>query len=211
MNMRFRSKHRVAELESGLFAANPAEWRGRWGERFGNGNEVHAEIGAGRGEFVIQSALARPDINFIALEKLDRIIPSAVKDAETHGLVNLAFVHANARLLTEIFGENELRCIYINFCDPWRNKAGWMKRRLTHRGFLDKYKEALEPEGRIEFKTDDRFLFEFSLREFTETGFGLENVTCDLHKGNTEGNIMTNYERRFAAMGKPIYRAVAVK
>ena len=78
------------------------------------------------------------------------------------------------------FDENEINRIFLNFSDPWtrQNKP---KRRLTYRDFLNKYKVMMRDGGAIEFKTDNDELFDFSLGEFEETGFKLEDVTRDLH------------------------------
>ena len=51
--------------------------------------------------------------------------------------------------------------------------------------------------------------FEFSLQEFSAAGFRLENVSLDLHNSTFEGNIVTEYEKRFSDLGQPIYRLEA--
>jgi tRNA (guanine-N7-)-methyltransferase len=139
----------------------------------------------------------------VALEKLDKIVPLAVKDAEPLNPANLRFIHANARHLSEIFAEGELDAIHINFPDPWRNKTGWFKRRLTHRAFLETYKTLLAPNGKIHFKTDDEHLYKFSLTEFSATDFILGDYEPQ--------NIPTNYENRFITLGKQIHRLTAQK
>ena len=189
-----------------MFVKNPSSHRGNWRERFKNpNNEVHLEIGMGRGEFIIESALTYPNTNFVALERLDKIVPLAIKTAEERGVGgNLQFICADAKQLPCFFDENELSCIYINFCDPWRNKAKWHKRRLTHRDYLKIYSNLLISSGRIEFKTDDRLLFDFSLVEFNDVGFQTSIISYDLHGGSPQNNIMTNYERRFVKINKPI-------
>ena len=37
------------------------------------------------------------------------------------------------------------------------------------------------PEGKVEFKTDNRELFEFSLEEVKDAGWNLDAFTFDLH------------------------------
>ena len=62
------------------------------------------------------------------------------------------------------------------------------------------------------FKTDNRPLFDFSLEQVTEAGWILENHTFDLHNSAyAEGNVMTEYEEKFSAMGNPICRLVAYR
>ena len=61
----------------------------------------------------------------------------------------------------------------------------------------------------IHQKTDNMHFFEFSIEHFTKSGFSLKNVSLDLHNSDFEGNIVTEYENRFASLGQPIYRLEA--
>ena len=51
--------------------------------------------------------------------------------------------------------------------------------------------------------------FEFSIEQFSKCGFTLSNVSLDLHNSDFEGNIVTEYEKKFSDLGLPIYRLVA--
>ena len=103
-----------------------------------------------------------------------------------------------------VFEKGEVDQIYLNFSDPWP-KDRHAKRRLTSRQFLERYHNILKEEGRVIFKTDNRPLFDFSLEEVKEAGWTLEKSTFDLHHSEyVEGNIMTEYEEKFVAKGKPI-------
>ena len=99
--------------------------------------------------------------------------------------------------------------IYLNFSDPWP-KDRHAKRRLTYRDFWNRYRQILTPAGKVIFKTDNRPLFDFSLEEVAAAGWTLDNVTYDLHHSPyVEGNIMTEYEAKFSALGNPIHRLIA--
>ena len=80
-------------------------------------------------------------------------------------------MRVDARELPDIFEKGEVQKIYLNFSDPWP-KARHAKRRLTSREFLARYEKILVPEGLVEFKTDNRDLFEFSLEEVKESRLG---------------------------------------
>jgi len=197
--------------ENPLFIADAMAHKGAWRGVFAQDAPIHLEIGCGKGRFIVENALAHPNINFLAMEKQEQIICMAVKLARDADLPpNLRFFCEEAENLAEIFAENELNRIYINFCDPWRARGKWRKRRLTHRGFLAVYKDLMEATyGEIHFKTDDIGLFRFSINEFEETGWQLENVSFDLAADAFSGNIMTEYEQRFSGMGKQICRLEA--
>ncbi|MDN5950999.1 MAG: tRNA (guanosine(46)-N7)-methyltransferase TrmB, partial [Loigolactobacillus coryniformis] len=106
--------------------------------------------------------------------------------------------------LTDFFAENEVAQIYLNFSDPWP-KSRHAKRRLTHRLFLAMYQQILQPEGSLQFKTDNRGLFEFSLISFNQFGMQFKELSLDLHADDVPENIETEYEQRFSQMGHPIY------
>ncbi len=167
------------------------------------------EIGCGKGSFIVELARRHPDRNYIAVEKISDVILLAMEKAKAAELTNVRFLIGDAGTLTEVFKKGDISRIYLNFSDPWP-KAGYAKRRLTHRGFLEKYKSILTDDGEIHFKTDNRALFDFSLEEFEACGFALRNVTNDLHNSPyNEGNIVTEYETNFSAKGFTINRVEA--
>ena len=180
---------------------------GRISEYFGNNNPIHLEIGCGKGYFIAESSRQNPDINFIAIEREDVILAAAARHAEEHGACSLAFLLLDADHLLEIFRPGDISRLYINFCDPWPIKKKREKRRLTHAKYLTMYEQLAIPE--IHFKTDNRPLFDFSIESLHARGWQTKNISLDLHQSGFEGNIMTEYERKFSSMGMPIYRLEA--
>lgn len=209
--MRMRKKHNLGprmEACDRIWIRNPAEYRGRWRELMPSAREVRLEIGCGKGKFTVETAKAEPDVLLIALEKVPDAMVMAMEYAMREELTNVFFIDADAAILPDLFEENELDLIYLNFCDPWpRNKTA--KLRLTYRTFLEKYKIVLKDGGEIHFKTDNRPLFDFSLEEFARCGLETKNVTNDLHKDGIVG-IMTGYEEKFHTLGTPINRCECV-
>ena len=68
----------------------------------------------------------------------------------------------------------------------------------------------LKREGQLEFKTDNRELFDFAVEELKEAGWKARVITYDLHSDEAlmEGNVMTEYEEKFSAMGNPINKYI---
>lgn len=193
-----------------------AEMRGEQQQRtldvkeiFGNENPVHLEVGCGKGGFAVQIAKQNPDINYIAVEMARNVIVSAMELAIKENLPNLKFLMGKAEYLEKFFPENSVDRIYLNFSCPYP-KETYKKHRLTHSGFLAIYKRILVENGEIHQKTDNMKLFEFSIESFSECGYKLKNVSLDLHNSGFEGNIVTEYEKRFSEAGFPIYRLEAV-
>lgn len=210
--MRMRKKKNCAariERCGDIRITEPELNKGKWNEIFGNDNPIHLEIGCGKGAFVTGMAELNPDINFIAIEKVEDVIVMAMEKAVEKQLTNVRFMDIDAEKLEDFFEKGEIRRIYLNFSDPWK-KNKQAKRRLTHKNFLDRYKKVLNNGDYIWFKTDNRPLFEFSLNSFARENFKLENITLDLHNSSFEGNVVTEYEQRFLDLGQPIYRLEAV-
>ena len=209
--MRMRKKKNCdvrMERCSNIWIKNPEENKGKWSQVFGNNNPIHIEIGCGKGNFILGMARMYPDINFIGIEKVEDVIVMAMEKVTAAELTNVLFMDMDAERIEEFFTKGEIERIYLNFSDPWKKKKQ-AKRRLTHKNFLDKYKNVLNEGDYIFFKTDNRPLFEFSLNSFCEENYKLSNISLDLHNSNFEGNVMTEYEERFSKMGMPIYRLEA--
>ena len=177
-------------------------------ELFGNSNPVHLEIGCGKGQFIVEMAARCPDVNFIAVEKERNVIVAAVEKVEKAGLSNVRFIAGCAEYLPRFIPEHSIERIYLNFSCPYP-KEKYKKHRLTHSFFLKIYRQLLKEGGDIHQKTDNMHFFEFSLQKFSQEGFGLYNVSLDLHNSDFEGNIVTEYEKRFSDLGQPIYRLEA--
>jgi len=169
------------------------------------------EVGCGKGAFAVENAKRNGNVGFIAMEVVKDVIIFAAEKAKAEEISNLRFVCGDADVIDKIFDPDSFDIIYINFCDPWPKKRH-AKRRLTCRAFLEKFKPLLKDGGRIEFKTDNRDLFDFSLPEFDAAGFDVSDVTYDLHQSEyASDNIMTEYEKNFSEKGFKINRLVAKK
>ncbi len=188
---------------------NETEYRGTWKDVFGNDHPVHIEIGMGKGQFITTLAQQNPDINYIGIEKYSSVLVRAIEKQEELRLPNLYFIRMEAEYIADVFAKGEVARIYLNFSDPWP-KDRHAKRRLTSKEFFTRYDQILQSDGVVIFKTDNRELFDFSVEQVPEAGWRLVNVTYDLHHSEyIEGNVMTEYEMKFAAEGKPIHRLVA--
>ena len=198
-----------AILESPYVVQEPQTKKGHWGEVFAKKQPLHIEVGMGKGRFLMDLARLHPDINYIGIEKFSSVLIRAVEKMNELELPNLLFIRMDAEEITEVFGEGEVDKIYLNFSDPWP-KDRHAKRRLTSRQFLGRYDIILNKAGDVNFKTDNRSLFDFSVEEIKEAGWEITGITYDLHNSDmNEGNIMTEYEEKFSAKGNPIHKVVA--
>lgn len=189
----------------------PEHHVGKWCQFFPKKHPLHIEIGMGKGQFIMGMANAHPDINYLGIEKYTSVLLRATQKMEEEPVENLKFLCFNAENITEIFAKGEVDRIYLNFSDPWP-KDRHAKRRLTSSNFLERYHQILTPDGHIEFKTDNRGLFDFSVEEIQQSDLWKINaITYDLHHDShmNQGNILTEYEEKFSSKGNPIYKLIA--
>ena len=203
------SREDIANSESVIQDAE--KYRGEISSLFPSKQPLFIEIGMGKGQFITTLAKNNPDINYIGIEKYSSVLVRAIEKQTEPELPNLKFIRMDAENINDVFAENEVDGIYLNFSDPWP-KDRHAKRRLTSRQFFARYEKLLKPEGKIQFKTDNSALFDFSLEEVEATNFKANEVSYDLHNSEwNEGNVMTEYEERFSAKGNPIKRVVFVR
>ncbi|MGN8832543.1 tRNA (guanosine(46)-N7)-methyltransferase TrmB [Selenomonas montiformis] len=214
--MRLRRKpwvdEAIHEFDAFVFSRDRAageEQRGKWADQFGRQAPLHVELGTGKGDFISELAQRHPEINFIGIEAQQDVLYAAAQKVAARELQNVRLLVFDIHHIETIFAPEEVDRFYINFCDPWPKKRH-AKRRLTHTGFLEKYRVLLKKPGELHFKTDNRPLFDFSLEQFREAGLTVQDVSFDLHAENRPENIMTEYERKFSGFGEKINRCEVI-
>ncbi len=205
--MRLRKVKNVEEKikkYSHIIIENPEEYKGKWHELFNNNNPIHLEIGMGKGKFIKTYAQTNPNINYIGCELSNSIIYKAGKQVDELKLDNLKMINIDALKLGDVFEDGEIDKIYLNFSDPWP-KSRHEKRRLTSASFINVYKKIIKKDGEIEFKTDNRKLFEYSVISFHKENLEFLDLSLDLHNSGYENIITTEYEDKFTSLGNVIY------
>ena len=208
--MRIRNLKNTQEIveNTTYLINNPKEYKGKFKELFNNDNEIHLEIGMGKGNFIINMAKKYPNINFIGLELYTNVIARALKKLENEDIPNLKLININALELNDIF-DKEISCIYLNFSDPWPKKRN-AKRRLTSEVFLKVYDNVFKDNKLIIQKTDNTKLFESSIVSLSNYGYIIEDISLDLHNTDID-NVCTEYEEKFSSQGIKILYLKATK
>lgn len=183
--------------------------KGNWKAVFTNENPIHIEVGMGKGRFLMDLAALNPNINYVGIEMYSSVLLRAVQKMEENTLENLRFIRMDAKEIEEVFDKEEVDKIYLNFSDPWP-KDRHAKRRLPSRQFLARFNNILKKDGNLEFKTDNRDLFDFAVEEVEPAGWKIDAITYDLHNDEkmNQGNVMTEYEEKFSSKGNPIYKYI---
>ena len=179
-----------------------------------NCKKLYIEIGMGKGDFITKMALQNKDVLFIGIEVSLPVLALAIRklnrfEKENNLKIdNLYFMSFDAMIIDEMLDGYKVDKIFLNFSDPWPKKKH-TKRRLTYKTFLEKYDKIMKDDSIIEFKTDNRKLFEYSLVSIQNYGFEFLEVYLDLHKEDIP-NVVTEYEEKFSKLG-PIYKLVFKK
>lgn len=186
---------------------DPTSKRGEWKQ---NNKRLHIEIGCGKGKYSFDMAKMYPEDTFVAIEKNESAAGMAAKRFDEEKLQNLSLIHGDAQDLDTWFGNEEVDTIHLNFSDPWPKNRN-AKRRLSSASFLKQYQSILSPNGQIQMKTDNQKLFEYSILEFLNQGFQLDDISVDYRRDDHPEDAITEYEEKFISLGQPIYRCVFVK
>ncbi len=220
--MRLRNIPRAEGVlaQSPLVIKDEISCRGKWQETvFKNNNPIYIEVGMGKGRFILTLARQNPKINYIGIERYSSVLLRAVEKTEADTVSelcrnlpdNLRFICMDAADLPGVFAPGEVSRIYLNFSDPWP-KARHARRRLTSAEYFHRYDQILSAGGQVEFKTDNRTLFDFSVGQLEQSHtWYMAACTYDLHNDTSmnTGNIMTEYEEKFSSMNHPICKLIA--
>lgn len=187
----------------------PAKYKNKWNDLFGNKNPIKLELGMGRGEFIINMAKENPNINFIGLELCDSQMVNAVRKLESMKLNNLKLINADAKDILDFFGK-EIDTIYLTFSEPWPKPID-EKKRFTHVSYLKIYDRIFKKDKHIILKTDNKGLFAYSLETLSNYWYEFKTVSLDLHHDERNiSNIMTDFEKQYYKENRPIYYVDAI-
>ena len=207
--MRLRNLKNKSEIinNSEYVVKDPEKYIGKWNCLFDNSNPIYIEIGMGKGKFIVENAINNPNINYIGIEKVDNVLARALPNIPV-GLNNLKILRLNAQDIDLCFNK-EVDLVYLNFSDPWP-KSRQADRRHTSKIFLAKYDKIFKGEPSIQLRTDNYNLFRYSIETLSQYGYGLYDVSFDLHN-EVNDLITTEYEDKFVSNGDNIYYLHAIK
>lgn len=207
--MRLRNLKNKSEIinNSEYVVKDPEKYIGKWNSLFDNNNPIYIEIGMGKGKFIVENAINNPNINYIGIEKVDNVLARALPNIPV-GLPNLKILRLNAQDIDLCFNK-EVNLVYLNFSDPWP-KSRHADRRLTSKIFLEKYDKIFKGGPSIQLRTDNYNLFRYSIESLSQYGYGLYDVSFDLHN-EVSDLITTEYEDKFVSNGDNIYYLHAIK
>jgi len=199
---------KLSEYPELIVAGQAAEERrGRWASAFPSPGPLGVEIGSGNGFFLRDSRLRHPDRRFVGVEIRYKRVWMAARKLDHAGCTNGRVVLYHAGYLARLFEPGEIAALYLNHPDPWP-KDRHRRNRLINPAFCEMVAGLLPADGTFEVKSDCMPYVD-DLRDGIR-GLPLveEAFTADLHREGeplAEGNIVTNYERKFVQRGLPVF------
>jgi tRNA (guanine-N7-)-methyltransferase len=179
---------------------------------FGRANPVHIEIGTGKATFLLNQAMAQPNVNFLGIEWARKYYRYAVDRIGRWALTNVRIIHTDAvQLLAEFVPDNSVECFHIYFPDPWPKKRHH-KRRFLCPVNLEQLIRCLIDRGTIRIATDHAEYFEQIQKVLTTQDRRLEKIDFLPTAGADQGEwVGTNFERKYLNKQKTIYTLSARK
>ena len=166
---------------------------------FGNDHPVILEIGSGKGRFLITTAMERPEVNLIGIEKslhYHRVIRERVVK---RGLRNIRLINYDAfPVIQKMIPDASLAEVHIYFPDPWP-RAKQQKRRIIRPEVLTELRRVLVEGGSGVYVTDHREYFEAAAPHI-EAEFRSERRVP-----GPDDPPRTNYEAKYREEGREIY------
>ncbi|UCG98248.1 MAG: tRNA (guanosine(46)-N7)-methyltransferase TrmB [Burkholderiales bacterium] len=121
---------------------------------FGRRAPTVLEIGFGMGETTAAIALARPDVNFLAVEVFAAGVGALARRADELKLANIRIIqHDAVEVVRDMIGADALAGVHVFFPDPWP-KARHHKRRLIAPAFVALLASRIAPGGYLHCATD---------------------------------------------------------
>lgn len=188
---------RFAELETFENVLQyPKNITGNWHQFFKNDHPIVLELACGKGEYAVGLAQLYPDKNFVGVDLKGNRLWIGAKKAIKQNLSNVRFLRIQIDRINEFFSVEEVSEIWITFPDP-QLRISKSKKRLTHPKFLRLYQQILQPEGKINLKTDSPDLYHFTKKVIALYGCTMHADFDDVYAEKTvspELAIKTHYE-----------------
>ena len=201
----------LEELASYLLEVPKTRAPLNWTVVFDNDHPVQVEVGFGKGLFLVTSAQAQPEVNYLGIEISRKYQLFTATRLAKRRLANVRLTKADAReFLRDHVASESCQAIHIYFPDPWWKKRH-LKRRVFTAEFVEQCQRILQPEGQVHVATDVEEYFKVML-DLLSQHTRLQPLRSDeTGSVNDENDYLSNFERKFRQAGRSIFRAIYVK
>lgn len=201
-------KNKLARFEENKLLKNliqlPEPMAGQWSNFFQNKNPIVLELACGHGDYTVQLAKLFPAKNFIGIDRKGARMWRGAKTALNENISNAAFLRIFIDHCDLHFAKNEVSEIWITFPDPHITKN---RKKLIHPLFLERYRKFLVDGGKINLKTDDEHLYQYTLELIENNKYKLHESIENIYETENlipELKIKTYYEKMWLLQNKTI-------
>ena len=82
MRMKFKPWAREELETSPFYIDNPQEWKNKWKTVFEKEQDLHVELGCGKGNFIAELSKENQNINYVAIDLIDAMLGMAKRNIE---------------------------------------------------------------------------------------------------------------------------------
>lgn len=213
-------------------ASDPRTCAGRWRELREGVEELHVDLGCGKGIWTTRVAYANPTALMVGIDIEPMCVSFAAERAAIGGVessgqsasadsgftpaYNTVFTIGSAADLVDFFAPGEIDVLHLNFPTPFPRKKETLKR-VTCIDRLIEYRELLGERGEVRLKTDHQPLFDYTIEQLVCAGYDITWQARDLLgddaacEGAAPSDLLqSGYEERLVAAGAYVHAAHAV-
>jgi len=177
------------------------EWRIDPPVLFGRRAPLEVELGAGRGDFLMERAAANPDRDFIAVELATTVARLMAVRAGRRELANLRVACADVRTLVNLLiPDGAVSAYHVYFPDPWP-KARHQKHRMFSPALVAGIIRTLSDGGVVHVASDVRAWADEMFAMMMDGGF----VATTGRLVATAGADRSGFGRKYRAAGRPFF------
>ncbi len=167
---------------------------------FGRRAPLEIEIGAGKGDFILEYASANPETNFLAIELSGTVGQLLAVRCGRAELPNVRVAKMDARTLVNLMlPDVSVAAFHIYYPDPWP-KERHLKHRMVTPIFVGNLARTLSENGAVYAASD--------VKEWAEEIFAmLEGGGFRRIEKEPPGAKRSAFGRKYMAQGKPVYFA----
>jgi len=167
---------------------------------FGRRAPLEAELGAGRGDFIVEYAAERPDRDFLAVELAASVARVAALRVARRGLANVRVARMDARTLINLMlPDASLSACHVYFPDPWLTLSE-RKHRMFSPGFAKRLRRVLAPGAPVHVATDVEPYAMEMFAMLDDAGFRRIEIAAP-------GASSSGFARKYLAQGKRLFCA----
>jgi len=172
---------------------------------YGRRAPLEVDLGCGDGSFLVASAEANPERDFLGIERLVGRVRRVCRKIGFNRVTNARVLRVESSYAVhQLLPPASVEVFHLLFPDPWPKRRHWCRRVVTD-DFLAAIHRALVPQGKVRIATDQTDYF----REIERLVF--QSARFAISPDTEPGPEISTFEKRFRQCDLEIHRLVLRK